>query len=61
VKLQAAQASREATKDLQVQLSEELAEGRPIKEIIANLKDGAARHEIQETELVGLVSILSNK
>lgn len=55
LKLHAAQASREATRDLQQHLSEELAEGKSVKEMISSLREAAARSNLQEADVVGLI------
>ncbi|XP_049763634.1 protein krasavietz [Schistocerca cancellata] len=55
VKLHKAQASQEAKRDLQQQLEEQLSEYRPIKEIIADIKEMAAKSVIPEHETITLV------
>lgn len=55
VKLHKAQASQEAKKDLQSQLDELLSEGRPIKDIVVEMRETAARSGIQEHEMVTLI------
>lgn len=55
VKLHKAQASQEAKRDLQQQLEEQLSEYRPIKEIIADIKEMAAKNGIPEHETITLV------
>ena len=55
VKLHKAQASQEAKRDLQQQLEEQLSEYRPIKEIIADIKEMAAKSGIPEHETITLV------
>ncbi|KAK7864655.1 hypothetical protein R5R35_012424 [Gryllus longicercus] len=55
VKLHKAQASQEAKRDLQSQLEEQLSEGRPIKDIVADIKETAAKSGIQEHEMITLV------
>lgn len=55
VKLHKAQASQEAKRDLQLQLEEQLSEGRAIKDIISDVKESAAKNNIAEHEVVSLV------
>ncbi|XP_063242418.1 protein krasavietz isoform X2 [Bacillus rossius redtenbacheri] len=55
VKLHKAQASQEAKKDLQSQLEEQLAESRPIKDIVLELKEVALKNAIPEHEVTPLV------
>ncbi|PSN42014.1 Protein krasavietz [Blattella germanica] len=55
VKLHKAQASQEAKRDLQLQLEEQLSEGRAIKDIVADVKECAAKNSIPEHEVVALV------
>ena len=55
VKLHKAQASQGAKRDLQMQLEEQLQEGRQIKEIVVDIKDLATRNSIPEHEIIGIV------
>ncbi|PNF30404.1 Protein krasavietz [Cryptotermes secundus] len=55
VKLHKAQASQEAKRDLQLQLEEQLSEGRAIKDIVTDVKESAAKNNIAEHEVVSLV------
>lgn len=50
------QASQGAKRDLQIQLEEQLQEGRPIKDIVMDIKDLATRNCISEHEIIGIVS-----
>lgn len=58
VKLHKAQASQEAKRDLQELLLDELAENRPMKDIIFDLKEMAHRCVIPEHEVIGLVIVI---
>jgi hypothetical protein len=49
------QASQEAKKDLQVQLYDELAEGRAAKDIVADAREFALRSGIPEHDVIALV------
>lgn len=53
------QASQEAKRDLQHHLEEELSEGRPIKDIVADVRDIALKNCIPEQDVITLVSILN--
>ncbi|XP_071450900.1 protein krasavietz [Hetaerina americana] len=55
VKLHKAQASQEAKRDLQKQLEEELGEGRPVKDIISEVREVATRNGIPEHEVTSLI------
>ncbi|GFG40143.1 hypothetical protein Cfor_08228 [Coptotermes formosanus] len=55
VKLHKAQASQEAKRDLQLQLEEQLSEGRAIKDVVSDVKESAAKNNIAEHEVVALV------
>lgn len=55
VKLHKAQASQEAKRDLQQLLLDDLADNKPIKDIVSDLKEMAQRSNIPEHEVVGLV------
>ncbi|XP_069673995.1 protein krasavietz [Periplaneta americana] len=55
VKLHKAQANQEAKRDLQVQLEEQLSEGRAIKDIVSDVKEIANKNSIAEHEVVALV------
>nr|CAD7432608.1 unnamed protein product [Timema monikensis] len=55
VKLHKAQASQEAKKDLQIQLEDQLSEGRSTKDIVTDLKEVAIKNGIPEHEVVALV------
>ena len=50
------QASQGAKRDLQMQLEEQLQEGRQIKDIVLDIKDLATRNSIPEHEIIGIVS-----
>lgn len=52
------QACQEAKRDLQQHLEDELADGRAVKDIIADVRDIAQKHVIPEQEVITLVSIL---
>nr|CAD7460389.1 unnamed protein product [Timema tahoe] len=54
VKLHKAQASQEAKKDLQIQLEDQLSEGRSTKDIVTDLKEVAIKNGIPEHEVVAL-------
>jgi hypothetical protein len=54
----AQQASQEAKRDLQLQLEEQLSEGRAIKDIVSDVKESAAKNNIAEHEVVALVSCM---
>lgn len=56
VKLHKNQANQEAKRDLQQQLDEALAEGRPNKEIITDIRDSAAKYCIPEQDVIAIVS-----
>lgn len=58
VKLHKAQASQEAKRDLQQLLLDDLADNRPLKDIILDLKEMAQKSGIPEHEVIGLVIIL---
>lgn len=55
VKLHKAQASQEAKRDLQQLLLDDLADNKPIKNIVSDLKEMAQRSNIPEHEVIGLV------
>ncbi|XP_014270514.1 protein krasavietz [Halyomorpha halys] len=55
VKLHLAQASQEAKRDLQKELKEKLMDGQPIKEIVTDIRDAAAKHLISEQEIITLI------
>uniref|UniRef100_A0A0A9ZAV1 W2 domain-containing protein n=2 Tax=Lygus hesperus TaxID=30085 RepID=A0A0A9ZAV1_LYGHE len=55
VKLHLAQASQEAKRDLQKDLEEKLADGLPIKELITEIRDYAAKHCISEQDIITLI------
>lgn len=55
VKLHKAQASQEAKRDLQQLLLDDLADNKPIKDIVSDLKEMAQRSNIPEHEVIGLV------
>lgn len=55
VKLHKAQASQEAKRDLQQLLLDDLADNKPIKDIVSDLKEVAQRSNIPEHEVIGLV------
>lgn len=55
VKLHKAQASQEAKRDLQLQLEEQLSEGRNTKDIVADIRETASKSSIQEHEMITLV------
>ncbi|GLH01790.1 hypothetical protein R5R35_002839 [Gryllus longicercus] len=55
VKLHKDQASQEVKKDLQSQLEEQLSEGQPIKDIVADIRDTASKSGIQDHEMVVLI------
>ncbi|KAJ1525762.1 hypothetical protein ONE63_008968 [Megalurothrips usitatus] len=55
VKLHKAQASQGAKRDLQMQLEEQLQEGRQIRDIVVDIKDLATRNNIPEHEIIGIV------
>ncbi|KAJ4449278.1 hypothetical protein ANN_00676 [Periplaneta americana] len=48
-------ANQEAKRDLQVQLEEQLSEGRAIKDIVSDVKEIANKNSIAEHEVVALV------
>lgn len=58
VKLHKAQASQEAKRDLQILLIDDLADNKPIKDIVNDLKEMALRCNIPEHDIIGLVSTL---
>lgn len=51
------QANEKAKRCLQEQLAEDLAEERPIKDIISDVKDTAAKNMIPENEVITLVCL----
>lgn len=55
VKLHKAQASQEAKRDLQQLLLDDLADNKPIKDIVSDLKEMAQRCNIPEHDVIGLV------
>ncbi|CAH0765029.1 unnamed protein product [Bemisia tabaci] len=55
VKFHMAQANEKAKRCLQEQLAEDLAEERPIKDIISDVKDTAAKNMIPENEVITLI------
>ncbi|KAL0269746.1 UNVERIFIED_CONTAM: hypothetical protein PYX00_007381 [Menopon gallinae] len=55
VKLHKDQANQEAKRDLQQQLDEALAEGRPNKEIITDIRDSAAKYCIPEQDVIAII------
>ncbi|KAK0090913.1 hypothetical protein PV325_000079 [Microctonus aethiopoides] len=55
VKLHKAQASQEAKRDLQQLLIDDLADNRPIKDIVLDLKDMASKYGIPEHDVIGLI------
>lgn len=57
VKLHKAQASQEAKRDLQQLLLDDLADNRPLKDIILDLKEMTQKSGIPEHEVIGLVII----
>ena len=57
VKLHKAQASQEAKRDLQQLLLDNLADNRPIKDVVIDLKEMAHRCAIPEHEVIGLVNL----
>lgn len=59
VKLHKNQASQEAKRDLQQLLIDDLADNRPIKDIVLDLKEMALKCAIPEHEVIGLVSLVS--
>lgn len=50
------QASQEAKRDLQQQLEEQLADARPIKDIVTDVRDLAQKNCIPEQDVITLVS-----
>lgn len=58
VKLHLAQASQEAKRNLEVQLHDDLNDGKNMKEIISNIKELSSKHDIPEHEIIVLVIIL---
>jgi hypothetical protein len=59
VKLHKAQASQEAKRDLQQQMEDLFAEGRSMKELVAEVKEQTTRSEVPESDVVSIVSFLS--
>ncbi|XP_073997595.1 basic leucine zipper and W2 domain-containing protein kra [Rhodnius prolixus] len=55
VKLHLAQASQEAKRDLQKELEEKLADGAPVKDMINDIKEAAAKHLISEQDVITLI------
>lgn len=55
VKLHMAQASQEAKRDLQLQLEEQLSDGRPIKDIVTDVRDLAQKNFIPEQDVITLI------
>ncbi|OXU32042.1 hypothetical protein TSAR_004340 [Trichomalopsis sarcophagae] len=55
VKLHKAQASQEAKRDLQDLLLDDLADQKPIKDIVSDLKEMAQRCNIPEHDIIGLI------
>lgn len=60
VKLHKAQASQEAKRDLQQLLVDDLADNKPIKDIVSDLKEVSQRNNIPEHEVIGLVKLQSD-
>jgi uncharacterized protein with PhoU and TrkA domain len=60
VKLHKAQASQEAKRDLQQLLLDDLADNKPIKDIVGDLKEMAQRCNIHEHDIIGLVKLFLN-
>lgn len=60
VKLHKAQASQEAKRDLQQLLLDDLADNRPLKDIILDLKEMAQKSGIPEHEVIGLVIFMTS-
>ncbi|ODN03441.1 Protein krasavietz [Orchesella cincta] len=55
VKLQKAQASQEVKKDLQKNVSDALAEGKAVKEIINEVKDYSLKNNLAEHEVIAIL------
>ncbi|RZF48705.1 hypothetical protein LSTR_LSTR011335 [Laodelphax striatellus] len=55
VKLHKAQASQEAKRDLQLQLEEELQDGRAMKDIVTDVRDIAGKNAIGDQEVITIV------
>ncbi|CAG7645918.1 unnamed protein product [Allacma fusca] len=58
VRLQKAQASQEVKKDLQKSVSDALAEAKPAKDIINEVKEFSQKHNLVEHEVVAIVYYL---
>lgn len=57
VKLQKAQASQEVKKDLQKAVSDALADGKAVKEIINEVRDFSIKNNLAEHEVIAIVSV----
>ncbi|XP_059488343.1 protein krasavietz [Neocloeon triangulifer] len=55
VKLHRAQASQEAKKDMQLQLEDLLSEGRPIKDLVAEIRESSSRNAIADSDVISLI------
>lgn len=55
VRLHRAQASQEARRDITQALMDDLADNKPIRELIADLRDMAVRNNIPEHEIVAII------
>ncbi|XP_014248592.1 protein krasavietz [Cimex lectularius] len=55
VKLHLAQASQEAKRDLQKELEEKLADGQPLKEVVTDIRETAAKNLISEQDIITLI------
>lgn len=51
------QACQEAKRDLQIHLEDELGDGRPVKDIVSDVRDIAQKHCIPEQEVIALVGV----
>lgn len=50
---------QEARRELTTALLDELAEERPVRDLITELRDMAVKHSIPDHEIVGIVSLSS--
>lgn len=60
LRLHRAQASQEARRELTQALLDELAEDKPVRDLISDLRDMAHKHSIPEHEVVAIVSTMQS-
>lgn len=57
IKLHRAQASQEAKRELTTALHDDLKDEKPVREMIADLREMAQKHDIPDHEVITIVSI----